>query len=101
MKIETSSYGKIATTSIELQTGFEVEALTMKRYSGNLVTTFTLFKMISENCKQTCVNFKSSSVDHGNQRITEKNLTKFHNEALERLGDFKEHFEKEIINFNQ
>lgn len=100
MKIENTFHGRTATTEIQLGNSFLIEVLTMKRYSGDTITNFTVYKQIKEGLRQTSFNFKSVSINHGKVRLTEKKLIELHNEALAKKEEFQDHFQEQLKNFN-
>lgn len=101
MKIENTFYGKIATSQLPLRQGFIVELSTMKRSGGETSSTFTLYKIISENTRETAFYFKPFSINHGKQlRLTEKKLKELHLEALKTFNnkDWNDELDKFNIN---
>jgi hypothetical protein len=92
MKIEQSFYGKQAISEFELGNGLILEVLTMKRYGGNVATTFQVWKKISETSRQTAFDFKTRFIDHGKVRLTEKKLVELHNSAITNKNFLAENF---------
>jgi hypothetical protein len=96
MKIGQNAFSKTATTEILLENNFIIEVLTMKRYGGAVATSFMIWKKLKEGIKQSAINFKCQSINHGKVRLTEKKLIELHNLALKEKDNFQSFFEQEI-----
>lgn len=92
ISIEESFHGKKARSEFNLGNGLILEVVTMKRYSGNVSTSFQVWKQISEGSRQTAFDFNSRFIEHGKVRLTEKKLIELHNQAVNNKEFLTENF---------
>lgn len=103
MKIQQSCYGKQAISEFDLGNNLTLEVLTMKRFGGNVATSFQVWLNKSKSIRESAFNFKSRFINHGKVRMTEKKLIELHKQAITNREFLSENFielEKAKFNYN-
>ncbi len=98
MRIENSFYGKQAISEFTLENNLVLEVITMKRFSGNVATSFQVWRKVSESLRETAFNFEGRFINHGKVRMTEKNLINLHLSTIRDNDVLNKNFIKSEIN---
>tara|TARA_R110000868_G_C10972986_1_gene771157 strand:+ start:46655 stop:46942 length:288 start_codon:yes stop_codon:yes gene_type:complete len=87
IEIGKNHYGKYAETEIKLENDLVLQITTMKRHSGNIVTSFSKWKKINDNMLKSAGG-ETVFTYHGKHRVSDKKLLELHKKALEEKADY-------------